>query len=324
MEMLGLLGFKQVPGTDYWIHPTATVVYKVIDKEIILLSIHKSGYLKVYDCTNNKYLTFHRLKALAFLEIPSGLTEETAICNHKDGNKFNNAIDNLEWTDYRGNNIHAIITGLRTDCIAGVCLDLVTDVTYEFYSLGDLSRHINYHAGMIQKYLSTDKDYPFKNRYQITLIGKTPKGFGTADLWKSGPGSPTPVILINTVTKERKVYGTFANMSRQLGYGWVYKKKLTPGKILTFGDFTVQIATSYKDIIAGHKENEEYAKICYRGIINFRRQAKKVSVKYPDGKVRIFESLKVLSEHLGVKYSSLKKRLSKYKGKHKDLTISYL
>lgn len=322
--MLDLIDFKNVPESSFWIHRFKPIVYKYVDETYLLLPIHKSGYLKVYDTTENKYLTFHRLRAMAFLPLPEGLTFSTAICNHKDGDKYNNAVENLEWTTYQGNNIHAVVTGLRNDCIAGRCDDLVTGTVYEFYSLWDLSRTIDYHAGMIQKYLSTDKDYPFKNRFQITLRGDAPKGFTKNDLWKSGPGSPTPVIVINTENGNRKVFGTFANMAKQFGENWVYKKKLLPGKILKFGIYTVQIATSYEDITAGHKENELYAKFCHRGIISFSRPSKRVSVLYPTGDVKIYSSLKVLAEHLGVKYTALKKRMSKYNGVHKDLIIKYL
>jgi predicted GNAT family acetyltransferase len=35
------------------------------------------------------------------------------IINHKDGNKLNPHYDNLEWTDYSGNNNHAYETGLK-------------------------------------------------------------------------------------------------------------------------------------------------------------------------------------------------------------------
>jgi hypothetical protein len=37
------------------------------------------------------------------------------IVNHKDGNKKNNKLINLEWLTYRGNTEHAMKTGLRKD-----------------------------------------------------------------------------------------------------------------------------------------------------------------------------------------------------------------
>jgi len=50
----------------------------------------------------------HRLIALSFIPNPNN----HPFINHKDGNKTNNAIDNLEWCDCMQNNRHAIALGL--------------------------------------------------------------------------------------------------------------------------------------------------------------------------------------------------------------------
>lgn len=56
-----------------------------------------------------KYASVHRLVAKAFLPNPNNYP----VVNHRDGNKYNNHVSNLEWVTYSENNLHALRTGLR-------------------------------------------------------------------------------------------------------------------------------------------------------------------------------------------------------------------
>ncbi|XAI97352.1 hypothetical protein [Leptolyngbya phage Lbo-JY46] len=40
-------------------------------------------------------------------------TDKRLCCNHKDGNKLNNHVNNLEWSNYSLNGLHAYATGLK-------------------------------------------------------------------------------------------------------------------------------------------------------------------------------------------------------------------
>jgi len=65
---------------------------------------NKKGYLKIGLCRDGRSIKkrINRLVALAFIPNPYNLPE----VNHIDGNKQNNSITNLEWTDGRGNRLH--------------------------------------------------------------------------------------------------------------------------------------------------------------------------------------------------------------------------
>ena len=78
-------------------------------------SIDKYGY-KTYRITvdgEKKHLKGHRLMLNAWIGEQPNL-----VVNHKDGNKQNNALSNLEWCTVAENNTHAIQTGLFDPHIA--------------------------------------------------------------------------------------------------------------------------------------------------------------------------------------------------------------
>lgn len=67
----------------------------------LYLKHHPRGYRQVELVKNGKrkMLTVHRLVAQAFIPNPDGLTS----INHKDEDKTNNRVENLEWCDKRYN-----------------------------------------------------------------------------------------------------------------------------------------------------------------------------------------------------------------------------
>lgn len=94
-------------------------LYEVSDQGEIrrLLNNGKTRNLKLWQsanyytvCLSNKCArktkAVHRLVADAFLVKP--VTNEPLEVNHKDGNKLNNKLENLEWITQRENMIHSI------------------------------------------------------------------------------------------------------------------------------------------------------------------------------------------------------------------------
>lgn len=70
---------------------------------ILKPEVHYIGYLRVMLCRRPvKRFRIHRLVAEAFIPNPAGLP----VVNHKDRNKKNNQVSNLEWVTQRDNVRH--------------------------------------------------------------------------------------------------------------------------------------------------------------------------------------------------------------------------
>ena len=96
--------WKQIKGfTNYEISSLGRVRNK--DR---VLRLQKHNYVNILLTHNKKQYKryIHRLVAQAF--IPNEKEE----VNHKDGNKHNNNLDNLEWVTRSENTLHAYKTGL--------------------------------------------------------------------------------------------------------------------------------------------------------------------------------------------------------------------
>lgn len=99
-------GFK-----DYAVSNTGRVIsYKRGYWNELKPQLDTDGYLQVCLFRNNKrHLRFvHVLVAKAFIPCPEGMYE----VNHDNGIKTDNCVENLIWTNRRGNMLHAHDTGL--------------------------------------------------------------------------------------------------------------------------------------------------------------------------------------------------------------------
>lgn len=78
-------------------------------EKILKTYLDKDGYVKVILCKENKtkFLSVHRLIAEAFIPNPNEFPQ----INHKDENKQNNSLENLEWCTCKYN----INYGTRTE-----------------------------------------------------------------------------------------------------------------------------------------------------------------------------------------------------------------
>ena len=85
---------------------------KIEHSSLMKLCNHGRGYYCTRFSKNNikKIALAHRMVAMAFIE--NNDHENKWYINHKDGNKKNNRVENLEWVTPKENSAHAIENGL--------------------------------------------------------------------------------------------------------------------------------------------------------------------------------------------------------------------
>jgi len=114
--------FYEIPGHNgrYFINRSGVIFSKAVRYGInpkkwhrIVLAKDRCGYLKAglreSPDAPERNNGVHRLVAMTFLPNP----ENKPCVNHKDGNKANNSVENLEWVTYQENSVHSFSNGLQ-------------------------------------------------------------------------------------------------------------------------------------------------------------------------------------------------------------------
>ena len=124
-----------------------------VNKEHILINnIEKSGYARVFLRKNNKTtaIRVHRLVAQVFLNNPNNYT----CVNHKDENKQNNKVDNLEWCTREYNNRYSMSIKINQYDMAGKFIkkwnssrEIENMLKIAHSSIQKCCKHIYKHAG---------------------------------------------------------------------------------------------------------------------------------------------------------------------------------
>lgn len=189
-------------GNGWYVSPKTNYIPVNKDGEVFLSDgsvsrgTVRSGYLNITDAGTS--FRVHRLMALTFLD----QHPDKPIINHKDGNKLNNRLDNLEWCDYTENIVHAFKTGLRPDNHKVEFRDLETGEIKSFYSLQESARYFGLNASAILHYLRSKRVNPFKLKWDVRYENGEWAGFTKKDIRTFIHGFFREVVSVDVKTKE--------------------------------------------------------------------------------------------------------------------------
>lgn len=141
---------------------------KSIKNNIILSNaINSRGYETVVLFNNGNRLTHsvHRLVSKAFLSNPNNYP----CVNHKDNNRTNNFVENLEWCSYSYNNSYNNVAKNRIKWkrVSIIIYDIMNKTSIKYNSITDAAKELKIPYHIIERY--EHKHKVINNRYKVFL-----------------------------------------------------------------------------------------------------------------------------------------------------------
>lgn len=154
---------RVIPGILGYLATNTGDIYSQLSGKIISQFIDNTGYKQVILYINGKrcYKRVHRLIALAFVPNPNFYP----MVNHKNGNKLDNNLYNLEWCTNRYNTQEAYNCGLypTTRSVPVYVKDPITGMLYIFNSVRECSDTLPVNRKTVSRILKGEKvnNYPY-------------------------------------------------------------------------------------------------------------------------------------------------------------------
>ena len=163
MESMIPEGLREIPGFPGYFINNIGEIYSIRHFNKLtkmVLKEDKDGYLEVglYKNKRRHFRRVHRLVLEAFSSNPDRLTQ----VNHKDGNKKNNNINNLEWCTCQDNLLHSFRVLHRNPSITTNKIVVLTNKTtgevHRFFSIKECAKFLGMSFEHLGKILGGVKD----------------------------------------------------------------------------------------------------------------------------------------------------------------------
>lgn len=153
----GKVTFSNRHGIRYW------------KQRVLKPKTYESGYrVTLWKNKQPKDILVHRLVATTFLE---NLLDSEMTVNHKNGNRFDNRIENLEWLSRADNIRHGFANGLYSTSIKCQLQNQQTKAVLVFDSLSCASRYLGRNNGYMNNCIKQGRNATSKsgNTYEILI-----------------------------------------------------------------------------------------------------------------------------------------------------------
>lgn len=198
---------------------------------------HKSGeYLST--SFNKKEFLVHRIVAQTFISNP----ENKPCVNHKDGNKLNNKVANLEWTTHPENIQHAIDNKLSSITKSIIQFDLDMNIINEFNSINDASKILNIKRQNISSVCKNTNLTAGGFRFLLKDDYDETKDYTIIE------NSNKIVVQLDINNNFIKTYNTLTLASKELNIQVSHISSCCKGKRNTTGGFKFMYVDDYKNL----------------------------------------------------------------------------
>lgn len=204
----------------------------------------------------------HRILALTFRQYPNHVDKLDV--NHINGVPGDDRLDNLEWSTRKHNNLHAVMSGLRSQNIVCYAKNVFSGEEVEFFSLSDAARRLNSDSASMTARIREGKQKLYTGGWMFKTLKAEPWRV-VDNPWKELQtlSTPTKVKAKNIFTGEITSHESIAQIGSDLNleykngpqnqilsgrdrpyYGYVFRVE---GDTTPWPEFTERELLLYKD-----------------------------------------------------------------------------
>lgn len=314
--------FRVVPGIPYFAVSEEGQVFSLRMNKPCTISKQKTGYRTVAIGNNGKTKTFyvHRLVALAFIPVPEEVSLQTSNpeVNHKDGNKDNNAKNNLEWTTSKKNSEHALKNGL-TNHRKVKARSLNTGEELLFVGYHETARHFNISEKRLKRHLNSEMAGKHTKDYWVFMYeddGDWPEieeDCVIPDRWDNSHGV--------WIGEKDGAHYTSATLSRFCELAGLKYNTVQP-EVRTDG--SEYIVCGWKIWYCSLPTKQMLAEVEYNPEFKFRGVRKVLVTHLRSNATVIYPSLRAASRQLEISDTTLLYAINKKNGVHDGMHLQYL
>lgn len=311
IEANGIPNFFEIPGFIRYVISRDGRVYNRISDTFLEGSINPAGYHN-FRITNDDGLAetwgLHRLLGFVFLNPGCSITR--LVVNHKDGDKGNNDLENLEWTTYQGNVEHAGANGLSVTCLPLSVRNVDTGEVTHYASFIAYSRECGISKDAVSYRVAIGEQRVFPERRQYRLKDLDKEWFIPENIELSLLENTTWKMVLVKFLSENKIM-EFYKASDAAAYLKIAASTMTmwlnmPGQLVNPGLVQVKYATDQTPWrVVDNPVGELEQRGCRTGVYVTNAVSKEVTS---------FISAKECAEAMNIKTTTLNYRL-KYPGK---------